>query len=156
MFLILSVTVIQPTQAVSYDPGILTNWIGDRSVEEEALPQARFTKTSDINLLAMTCTAEAESEPTLGKILVMATLINRAVNNRTTLLTELRRPHQFPWWGRTSRINSECEELARRYVLNHTFTQVTHFHHRRIRPQWTRNNRVLYAVGHHIFYDLER
>lgn len=161
MLLLLTVATSAPALGPTSNPsGLMPDLRSNaivRVVEAQPLLRAsRFTKTSDIRLLAMTCTAEAESEPKIGKILVMATLINRAENNGTTLLTELRRPHQFPWWGRTRRIIPECESLARSYVLTPTFRRVTHFHHRRIRPVWARHTRVLYAVGQHIFYQIER
>jgi len=128
----------------------------DRDVEEEALPQpTRFTRDEDIRLLAMACTAEAETESEFGRELVIATVINRAENNNTSIRRELSKPHQFPWWGRTRRINPECEDLARRYVLNHPYDNVTHFHHRRIRPTWARRMPVSYREGAHIFYNLQ-
>lgn len=86
----------------------------------------------------------------------MATLINRAEQNNTTLQRELSKPHQFPWWARgVRRHNEECVELAREYVLNHEHTNVTHFHHRRIRPHWARRNAISYVEGAHIFYNLQ-
>lgn len=122
----------------------------------EDLSSSRFTTENDIRLLAMTCTAEAETESRRGRELVMATLINRAEQNNTTLLSELQRPHQFPWWARRiRRVNEECEVLAREYVLNHNYTNVTHFHHRRIRPGWARRNAIQYVEGAHIFYNLD-
>lgn len=124
-------------------------------VEMEDLPNVtRFTTESDIRLLAMTCTAEAETESRLGRELVMATLINRAEQNNSTLLRELQRPRQWPWWGRVRRISESCEELAREYVLDHIHRNVTHFHHRRIRPVWARRNAVQHVEGAHIFYNL--
>ncbi len=125
-------------------------------VEEEPLSTPRFTRENDIRLLAMTCTAEAETESRQGRILVMATLINRAEQNNTTLLHEVSRPHQFPWWARgVRRVNPECVELAREYVLNHRHTTVTHFHHRRVRPHWARRSAIQYVEGVHIFYNLQ-
>lgn len=100
--------------------------------EELSIPI--ISRWNDIRLLAMACTEEAQTESEFGKMLVIATVINRVERNNSTVLRELSRPHQFPWFRRSARVSDECLDLARRYVFEHEYTQVTHFHNRSVRP----------------------
>ena len=62
MLLVLMPTTPTTSLPIPNDFGIIFHK-EDRDVEEEALPQpTRFTRDEDIRLLAMACTAEAETE----------------------------------------------------------------------------------------------
>lgn len=131
--------------------------------------------SSALTCLALNIYHESRGEPTLGKIAVAQTTINRSVANGTTVCDEVLKPKQFSWTSHlvhNKRLNKkgypnereaweESQRIARMALNNqlntpHHLKGVVAFHATSIKPYWAKHLRKVGTVGNHVFYALPK
>lgn len=113
--------------------------------------------------LAVTIYLEARGEPERGKIAVGLVVLNRAKESNKKPCDVIRVPGQFSWYRGTNSLKIKPKDksgwnnslkAAQDAISLHSFdtTNVTYFHHKRLRPRWTYNLKKVTIAGNHIFY----
>lgn len=109
--------------------------------------------------LAMTIYMESRGEPENGQVAVGYTVINRVEHNRSTKVCTVANSKEYTW-NKKAKVKDfeafkKCKELAARILtksIKDPTYGATHFHHKRIKPEWRKQMIKTLAVGHHIFY----
>lgn len=118
---------------------------------------------STVACLAITIYLEARGEPERGKIAVGLVVLNRAKEASVKPCDVIKVPGQFSWYRGTNSLKIKAKDqagwnasvkAAQDAVLLHPFdtTNVTFFHHKSLRPKWTRNLTQVAIYGGHKFY----
>ncbi|CAF2385788.1 unnamed protein product [Rotaria sp. Silwood2] len=127
----------------------------------------------EIDVLTRTVYGEARGESIDGQVAVAWVIRNRAAKGRTymgkTIKDVCLKPYQFSCWNSNDKnrsvllnlyTDSEEYQSIRRVVeqvLNGTRTDntqgSTHYHARRIQPNWTIGKSPVVTIGNHLFYN---
>lgn len=134
--------------------------------------------TSAAVCLAANIYFEAAGEPLAGQIAVANVTINRVLDNKTSVCTEVLKPSQFSWttnmvtaknskpavlsqfrpkskqdlkaWLSASRLATAMIRDPSKF--KDATKGSTHYHNLTVKPSWTRNLKISARIGNHVFY----
>lgn len=103
--------------------------------------------------LAVALHKEASIESDKGKRLVLDTILNRSRLKGKSACSVIKERGQFSW--NTRRLvadKNQLTELKRVRRIRTVSSDVTHFHHKRVKPVWAKKMNIVAKTKHHIFY----
>lgn len=122
------------------------------------------SRPNDVDCLAQNIFMEARGESYMSKMAVAHVTINRARKERTSICRSLQRPGSYSWvtqgtggaWHRASRAEKDRIREVARTAIERPCTDptngATHFHHRRLRMDWTRSMERMGTIDNHTFW----
>jgi spore germination cell wall hydrolase CwlJ-like protein len=123
----------------------------------------KMTQKGAVTCLSHAVFEEANTEPLVGKKMVLASILNRAIKNNKHVCNVIKRPYQYSFYHSKFSFDRRTEGDAEKVVVNalldafrgkiNTFNGVDHYHTVDVKPNWNYNKlQKLGKVGRHIYY----